>query len=87
MVFGAGFYTYTVSALSGLLLDINTRESKLHKNITVTDEFCKETNLTRSLRNRIREALDYNSKKSIFGKSERDEFFKEIPIGLKYKVA
>ena len=66
MVFGAGFYSYTVSSLSSILAGLNTKQSQLHNKITVTDEFCKETNLSQSLRDRIRQALAYSSMKSIF---------------------
>jgi hypothetical protein len=53
----------------------------------VTDEFCKETNLGRETRDKIRRALEYAAMKNIFSKKQRDEFLAEIPLALKFRVS
>lgn len=63
------------------------REAHLQNKITVTDEFCRETNLSRDLRDRIRRALEYAAMKNVFSRKQRDEFLAEIPLDLKYQVA
>jgi hyperpolarization activated cyclic nucleotide-gated potassium channel 1 len=43
MIFGVGFYSFTVSSLSALLGTLDTKSSHLQNKITFMDEFCAET--------------------------------------------
>lgn len=47
------------------------------------DEFCKETNLNKDLKFKIRTAMQYNALKGVFSLDERDEFFNQVPTELK----
>ncbi len=51
------------------------------------DEFGKDTKLPKELRLKIKRTLEYNSIKNVFNQYERDEFFRDIPIDLKYEIA
>lgn len=51
------------------------------------DEFGKDTKLPKELRLKIKRTLEYNSIKNVFNQHERDEFFRDIPIDLKYEIA
>jgi hypothetical protein len=51
------------------------------------DEFGKDTRLPKELRLKIKRTLEYNSVRNVFNQYERDEFFKDIPIDLKFEIA
>lgn len=51
------------------------------------DEFAKETGLSKELRLKVKRALEYNSLRSVFNEHERNEFFDEIPIDVKFEIA
>ena len=87
MIFGAGFYSFTVGSLANILASLDTKHAHLINKITLTDEFCHEAGLSREIRDKIRKALEYASMKNIFSKKERDGFLSEIPINIRYKVA
>ena len=50
------------------------------------DQFCKVNNLSKLLKNKIKETLYYGSKKTFFNTFEKEEILNEIPIDLKYDV-
>jgi len=66
MIFGVGFYSFTVGSLSTLLNSLDTRQSHLENKITFMDEFSKETKLPKILKDKIRRALEYNSFVNVF---------------------
>jgi hyperpolarization activated cyclic nucleotide-gated potassium channel 1 len=87
MIFGVGFYSFTVGSLSTLLSSLDTRSSHLQNKITFMDEFCQDTKLPKSLKDKIRRVLEYNSLVNIFSQTERDDFLLDIPLFLKFQIA
>lgn len=87
MIFGVGFYSFTIGTLSNLLASLDTRSSHLQNKITFMDEFCQETRLPKQIRDRIRRVLEYNSIVNVFSHKDRDDFLMEIPTHLKYQIA
>ena len=102
MTFGAGFYSYSVGSLSGVITNLNTRylliiiflllicvfvrKAKLRKKRIIMDEFCKENRIPKPLHFKIRKALEYVSVKSLFTIDEKIDFLRELPTDLKYEV-
>jgi hypothetical protein len=84
MIFGVGFYSFTVSSLSTLLGTLDTRSSHLQNKITFMDEFCTETHLPKYMKEKIRRVLEYNSLVHVFSSQERDEILLDIPTHLKF---
>lgn len=66
MIFGVGFYSFTVSSLSTLFGNLDTKSSHLQNKITFMDEFCAETHLPKQLKDKIRKVLEYNSLVNVF---------------------
>jgi hyperpolarization activated cyclic nucleotide-gated potassium channel 1 len=67
-ILGVGFYSFTVGSLSSVLGALDTklnyyynflRQAHLENRITVMDEFCDETNLSKETRTKIRRSLSY----------------------------
>ena len=54
--------------------------------LKIIDEFSKSVNLNQDLTRKVKKALEYHSLHNIFNKNERNEFFHEIPIELKFQV-
>lgn len=63
------------------------REGYLSAKLLLMDEFGKDTKLPNDIRLKIKRRLEYNSVKNVFNQYERDEFFRDIPIDLKYEIS
>lgn len=87
MIFGAGFYSYTIGTLSSLLVNSHGRRGKLKKKIIVMDAFTKENRLQKVLKRKIHQALVYNSARAVFNQFEKYEFLIELPTNLKFEIA
>ena len=79
MLFGAGFYSFTIGSLSGVFANLETRyflklvyvifyirQAHLESKVSAVEEFSKEAKLSRDLQGRLKASLEYNSLKSIF---------------------
>jgi hypothetical protein len=86
MLFGLGFYSYTVGSLSNLLGNSDSRSSQLFRSILIADEFCKDARLSLSMKKKIHTALTYSSYKNLFNGKDRDQFLSDIPVDLKFQV-
>ena len=62
------------------------RESHLAKKLRIINDFSKDVNLNPDLTLKLKKALEYHSFRNVFNKNERNEFFNEIPIELKFQV-
>ena len=87
MFFGAGFYSYTVGSLSNLLVSMDGRRGKLRRKIMQMEGFNKEHHFKVALKRKVNMALTYNSVRTIFNQSEKNEFLSELPSELKYELA
>jgi hypothetical protein len=50
MMFGVGFYSFTIGSLSSVLSNIDTRESILSNKLIALNEFCNETGIEMKLK-------------------------------------
>ena len=86
MIFGVGFYSFTIGLLTSTFSNAETRESSLKRKITLVNEFAKEVKAPKSLKDRIKRVLEYNSLKNCFSWADKKNIFSEIPINLRYQV-
>mmetsp|Transcript_26194 Transcript_26194/g.46721 ORF Transcript_26194/g.46721 Transcript_26194/m.46721 type:complete len:349 (-) Transcript_26194:1175-2221(-) len=86
MLFGAGFYSYTIGSLSSFLSTIDTRESLLNEKLAAANSFVKEAGISEQCKKKIISMIKYNTSKvgAIF--SDRHSLFDELPKQLKYEV-
>ena len=87
MLFGIGFYSFTIGTLSSVLADMDSRENKLKYKLSILNDFTKEANLSISLKDKIKKVLIFNSEKHTFSWAEKQTMFNELPINLKVDIA
>lgn len=87
MIFGVGFYSYTVGSLSSFLLSIDSRESVLLAKMAAVQEFAKQVGLRPALKERVRDAIRFHSWKAARHWSDKHSLFSELPVSLQYEVA
>lgn len=87
MLFGVGFYSFTIGTLSSVLADMDSRENKLKYKLSILNDFSKEANLSIPLKEKIKKILVYNSGKHSFSWNEKQNMFNELPITLKNEVS
>jgi hypothetical protein len=86
MLFGVGFYSFTIGTLSSILVNMDTRENILKYKLSILNDFAKETKLSSQLKEKIKKILIYNSQKNIFSWMDKQEIFNELPANLKCEV-
>jgi hypothetical protein len=87
MLFGVGFYSFTIGTLSSVLVNMDTRENILKGKLAILNEFCKQTKLPAYLKERVKKILVYNSQKNVFSWIDKQEIFNELPANLKFEIA
>lgn len=87
MLFGVGFYTYTIGSLSSLISSIDVRESALTQKLHMINTFAQETGISKELHRSLRNAIKYNSSATGMSGTEKIQLFEEMPKSLKYKIA
>ena len=86
MLFGVGFYSFTIGLVSSVLAFIDTKESTLQKKIAIMNEFCNEMKINKNMKDKMRKTLEYNSQKNAFMWAEKTNIFNELPINLRYEI-
>lgn len=87
MMFGVGFYSFTIGSLSSFLSTIDTRDSVLNEKLAATNEFAKETGISERCKKKITSAIKYSTLKSSGLWNNKYQLFKELPKQLRYEVA
>ncbi len=87
MILGAGFYSFTLSSLSSLLANLDTRRAHLTNKLMLMDEFCKENKFSKALKKTVKTALEYSSFKTIFSSDDKNQLLNEIPTDLRFQIA
>lgn len=87
MIFGAGFYSFTLGSLSTLLANLDTRKTHLLNKMMLMEEFCKENKFPKVLKSKVKQALEYSSVKNIFSFDEKNQLLGEIPTELRFQIA
>ena len=87
MVAGVGFYSYTIGTLSSVLLTIDTKDSILAEKLTALQELTRQTGISQAVKEKIRDALKYNSRKIGTIWSDKHALFRDLPKSLQYEVA
>lgn len=87
MLFGVGFYTYTIGSLSSLISSIDSREFALTQKLHMINTFASETGISNDLRRSLRNAIKYSASATGMSWSDKIELFAELPKTLRYKIA
>jgi CRP-like cAMP-binding protein len=87
MIFGVYFFSFTIGSLSSILSSIDTKETILTTKLAIIDEFVRDAHLDRSMRNRLRTSIKYNSEKEGYSLTDKQDLFYELPKSLRHEVA
>jgi len=61
MVFGVGFYSFTIGNLSSIMSSLDVREARLKAKLEALKEFCEKASLSKHVEVRIRRFLENNN--------------------------
>ncbi|CAG9311863.1 unnamed protein product [Blepharisma stoltei] len=86
LFFGVSFYSYTISNLSVIFYNMNTRNNYIQRKEEFLKEFAKNVKLPKSLLNQVKYYVRYNYKHNVFSWSDMNNFLKELPSKLYTKV-
>lgn len=75
IVLGAAFYSYIVGSIANIFASQGTKDSYITYKKTIMDEFCKQTNIEKSIKQKVQLCLQYNAEKSLYNQKERNQFF------------
>lgn len=87
VLFGVGFYSFTIGTLSTILVNMNTKKNLLSRNLTIINDFCKETKLSEEIAKEIKRVIIFKSNNNIFSWIEKQEIFNNLPANLKCNVS
>jgi hyperpolarization activated cyclic nucleotide-gated potassium channel 1 len=86
MLFGAGFYSYTIGSLSSFLASIDYRETILREKLNAANSFATETGITAEVKKKVVNLVKQNAaKRGLI--SDKYTLFDELPKALMYEVA
>ena len=86
MLFGVGFYSFTIGTLSSVLSYIDTKSTILQKKIAIMNEFCNEMKISSTLKEKLRQTLEQNFQRNAFIWAEKTNIFNDLPINLRYEI-
>lgn len=87
MIFGVGFYSFTIGSLSSMISSIDAQQAVLDQKLYTVSEFADESQLDKETKDELREAIIYSSNQNGMSWSEKIDLFNELPRNLKYKIA
>ncbi len=87
MLFGVGFYSFTIGTLTSIIVQMDSRDNILKYKLRILNDYSIETNMDPIIQDRIKKIFAYNSKKNIFCWLDKQEIFNELPANLKCNVS
>ncbi|CDW89227.1 cation channel family protein [Stylonychia lemnae] len=85
MIFGVGFYSFTIGNLSQIIASIDTQSALLSQKLSILSEFSKRTNLPTDVMFRIRRHLENNNKHQN-NLEEQEKLLNDLPAALRSEV-
>eukprot|EP00347_Sterkiella_histriomuscorum_P001048 403373535 len=85
MIFGVGFYSFTIGNLSQIIASIDTQSAILSQKLSILSEFAKRTDLPTDVMFRIRRHLENNNKHQN-NLEEQEKLLNDLPAALRSEV-
>lgn len=85
MVFGVGFFSFTIGNLSSVLASMDTKSAILKQKLNTLSDFAKKVNMAQPLEFRIRKFLEDNNN-DLVSLEDQDRLLLELPPSLKSEV-
>ena len=87
MLFGIGFYSFTIGSLTSMLSDLDSRNNELTVKLNAVDQIAREARLGSSLKFRLRRAIRLHMKKTELDSGDKQLMFDSLPKKLRYQVS
>ncbi|OMJ72010.1 hypothetical protein SteCoe_29654 [Stentor coeruleus] len=81
------FMTFNISSMSNMMSSIDTKDSIMQYKISVIDDFCKESKLSKELRIKLKDALKYSTENNGGSLYNKQEIILELPKKLRFEVS
>ena len=86
LIFGVSFYSYTISNLSVIFYNMNTKENFIKRKEEYLTEFAQNVKLDPALLKQVKSCVRFNYRNNDFCWSDMNNFLKELPSKLYIKV-
>ena len=87
MLFGIGFYSFTIGSLTSMLSDLDSRNNELTVKLNAVDQIAREARLGSSVKFRLRRAIRLHMKKTELDSGDKQLMFDSLPKKLRYQVS
>lgn len=87
MMFGVGFYSFTVGTLSSVLSSMDSKSSMINSKLSLVDLFAKDTQLPQDLLKRISKFVKSQSEVVTLDEKQRHALLMQLPKSLRYEIA
>lgn len=85
MIFGVGFYSFTIGNLSSLIASFDEKNAVLQNKINTLNEYSTRVALPDALKTRIRRYIEANHKE-FYSSVDLDDLMNELPSFLKADI-
>lgn len=85
MIFGVGFYSFTIGNLSQIIASIDTQSVILSSKLSILNEFARRTDLPADIMFRIKRHLEINNKDTN-NLEEQEKLLNDLPAALRSEV-
>lgn len=87
MMFGVGFYSFTVGTLSSVLSSMDAKSSMINTKLSLIELFAKDTDLPDDLVKRISKFVKSQSENTTLDEKQRQVLLMQLPKILRYEIA
>jgi hypothetical protein len=85
MIFGVGFYSFTIGNLSSVLATIDNKSAILKQKLSTLVDYSRKIAMPKELESRIRHFIE-NSNKDAHSIEDQERLLQELPPSLKSEV-
>ncbi|CAG9311648.1 unnamed protein product [Blepharisma stoltei] len=87
MALGVAFYSYTISNLSTIMANMDSKTSNLRNRLNALNDFAKATKLPDDLKQKIKAHILLNYEENMFSWFDQDTLMNELPASLRTDVS
>lgn len=66
MCAGSIFYTFAIGNIVNVISNLSTKEKIINEKIEIINDFCRETKVSKELREKLKNAIIFFSNKNLF---------------------
>ena len=86
MIFGTGFFSYTLGKLSSILESVDKKWAEFERRMNLFNEFAMKVNLPPHIKNKVHKFYQNNYLKNVYTYMDPKEMIKELPSQLRNEL-